>query len=515
MKFLSKSELKQYLETTHNYNIVGLIDIDTLVTLPRHTLYEKFLQWHKIEYQTQDRIVLYSQQIVTENILLHIKQCADKIDISSFFILICGPESPGDLFSHITIEFTDLPEISTSNTFLKLPESFCFAPWSHMEISSVGEFKPCCVYGESIKKDNGDTYNINTDSITDVYNSNYLTNLRHNFVAGQRPTECNTCWYKESHGNESNRYWTTTALGNAVELTQVEQPTLSNLISLDIKLGNLCNFRCRICNEQSSSRIAGEKIKSNSIDKIKIQNINSNGNWVNKSNIWKELEIIAPQLTNLDLYGGEPLMIPQQVKFLDFLIDNNYSKNIRIHYNTNGSIFPDKLLHKWSKFKQVAMAFSIDNLGQRFELERDGVPWEVVDSNIDKFLLNRLPNMTNSVYATVSIQNICYLDELIDWYESKKFDALHLNILQEPSFMSIAAMNQDLVNLVLSKLTKIDVHRAQKYGIDKLINFVKTNVTSTDQVELFIAYMLNLDKLRNQKFSLTHPEIAKAINYIN
>lgn len=520
---IPSTDLESYLKSNFNYQIVGLVDLDHLAGQPRNTLYKLFRQWYKPAFDSNERIVLYSKKNISLELLTHIQKCASMIDISNFFILICNSQidhknlelvrtqySFDDcIFSTHDVSFTDNVAQVVENSLITLPPSFCFSPWAHLEISPLGQFKPCCVYKESITDSHGRAYNINHNSIEEVYNSDYLKNLRQEFLSGIKPAGCDHCWYKEQHEGNSNRTWFKTHLGIEAECLNIEQDSLTNLKSLDIKLGNLCNFKCRICSAGSSSRIAEEKIKhfGSTFD---LKNLNQQGQWAENEQIWKMFEVLGGQLINIDFYGGEPFLIKQQEKFLDYLIANDYAKNIRLHYNSNGSIYPAQLFDKWKLFRQVDIAFSIDNVGPRFELERGG-NWGAVEQNLDKFLQSKLPNMILSIFATVSVQNVYYLDQLISWVESRDFNDVVWNLLQEPKFLSITAMNQELTSMVINRLNQIDSTTLQKYKMLPIIELLKQNNDSSNLIDQLADYMLKLDNIRNQKFNETHAEIANII----
>lgn len=523
MTVISSNELQFYLETQHNYHVVGLVDLDQLLGQPRNTLYRLFRELHKPAFDSNERIVLYSRKLISLDLLTHIQKCASLVDISNFFILICNSQidnanlelvraqySTDDcVFSTHTINFNDVAPQVIENSSIKLPPTFCFSPWAHLEISSTGQFKPCCVYKESITDSQGVAYNINNDSIEEVYNSDYMKQLRQEFLSGSKPPGCKNCWNKEQHSGTSNRTWLKTQLGIEAECLHVEQNSLTNLKSLDIKLGNLCNFKCRICSAESSSKIAQEQIKhfGSTFD---LKNINRQGQWSENERIWKMLEVLGDQLINIDFYGGEPFLIKQHEVFLDYLISNNHASKIRLHYNTNGSIYPVQLFDKWKLFRQVDIAFSIDNVGSRFELERGG-NWIAVEQNLDKFLANKLPNMILSIFATVNVQNVYYLDQIIKWVESREFNALIWNLLQEPKFLSITSMNQELTTMIIDQLNQIDLKTLQKYNVLPIIETLKQNNNSSNLIDQLAEYMLKLDSIRNQKFIETHSEIANII----
>jgi hypothetical protein len=154
MTIISK-DLQAYLESKYNYQIIGIVDLDWLLNQPRNTLIKLFKQWHKVAFDNNDRIVLYSRNSISTETYIHIQNCGSLIDISNFFILICCPIIDTDLldsirqsyssdncvFSTLKIDFIDKKEPSDTSLKLLLPETFCFAPWTQMEISSQGEFK--------------------------------------------------------------------------------------------------------------------------------------------------------------------------------------------------------------------------------------------------------------------------------------------------------------------------------------------------------------------------------------
>lgn len=519
---IHSDDLQRYLESQHNYKIVGMVDIDQLSAQPRNILFKLLRQWYKPTFENNERVVLFSRYKVSYEMLAHIQKCSCLVDVSNFFILMCGEvdhdqleqirknySSDDCVFSTLSVQFTDNHEGLLDKTVLNLPESFCFAPWAHLEISSLGEFKPCCVYKESITNSNGQAFNINTDDINSVYTSTYMQDLRQKFLDGQKPNGCDNCWYKEQHTGTSNRKWVTDYLGLDAQCLNIEQDSPDNLISLDIKLGNLCNFKCRICGPSASSRVAEEQSKyfSTSFD---LKSMNRRGRWVENQNIWHMLENFGKQLVNIDFYGGEPFLIPQHETFLDFLIANNFASKIRLHYNSNGSIYPDHLFEKWKLFRQVDIAFSIDNTGQRFELERGG-NWSQVEHNLDSFCNSKLPNMFLSIFCTVNVQNVYYLDQVIDWFETKQFNKLIFNLLDQPKILSITSINNDLLDVTISQLEKIPVDKRIRYSVNSIIDLLKHEKNSVESLDQLADYMLKLDSIRNQKFSQTHSEIANII----
>ena len=78
--------------------------------------------------------------------------------------------------------------------------NLCLYPWYHLANTVEGKVKPCCIYGDTIKKSDGSDYYLQKDSIKDIYKSQYLVNLRKQFLENKKPSECSRCWNDENLG---------------------------------------------------------------------------------------------------------------------------------------------------------------------------------------------------------------------------------------------------------------------------------------------------------------------------
>ena len=160
-------------------------------------------------------------------------------------------------------------------------------------------------------------------------------------------------------------------------------------------------------------------------------------------------------------------------------------------------------------FKEVKLSFSIDNIGERFELERNGVAWDIVAENIKKFNSRRSEKFITDVFPSINIQNVLYVPELLEWIDSQQFSSrVSLNIVYDPSYLSILSMTREARELVLDKLNSY----ADNDIIKSIINLIE-NSPAIDLANEFISYMKTLDVERQQNFAKTHPDIAKAMGY--
>jgi MoaA/NifB/PqqE/SkfB family radical SAM enzyme len=168
----------------------------------------------------------------------------------------------------------------------------------------------------------------------------------------------------------------------------------------------------------------------------------------------------------------------------------------------------------WQEFGRVDIAFSVDNVGDRFEYERYGAKWELANTIIDyiHFSQTTMPNITTQLCFTINIQNVYYLDELLAWADTKGFGSVYFNMMHSPDHMSVQRMTPAAQELVLNKLkTYFWTNAVYKREIDNIIKFIQQG-TGSDGTE-FLSKMQRTDAYRNQNFLNTHREIATAMGY--
>lgn len=393
-------------------------------------------------------------------------------------------------------------------------------PWVSMETTPLGTTRPCCLAMDEIVKPDGTKYNLNNDTLEDVYKSEYMQELRKQFLRGEKPKTCSRCWDEEDAGRTSKRMNTDVRFKHERPHVDWQNTTPDSLWFADLKLGNICNLKCRICGSWSSSKWAREEI-----DYIKAhpgadykQHIAykwlKQGKWPRETQVfWQNMEILLPQIRYFEFTGGEPFMIKEHFQLLQQAVDLGYAKNIEIHYNTNGTHYPEEFVDLWSHFKYVEIAFSIDNVGERFEYERYGAVWTEVEANIARFraLREQANNIKLQICLTINAQNVYYLKDLCDWMNTQDFDYHHFNMLHDPRHQNIGEMTQTAKDLVISRLTQDDFTPKHRKEIDNIIQFIKNGPTGDGK--RFVALMKQTDRYRKQSFLDTHTVIAKAMGY--
>ena len=143
---------------------------------------------------------------------------------------------------------------------MSLPDSICMLPWISIETSPLGTVRPCCLAEEEIVDENGNKYDLVNTNLEAVYRSSYMQNLRQQFRQGEKPKTCKRCWEEESAGRASKRLQSKIRLKEFYPLVDWQNDTPDQLWFIDLKLGNICNLKCRICGSWSSSKWAEEEM---------------------------------------------------------------------------------------------------------------------------------------------------------------------------------------------------------------------------------------------------------------
>lgn len=493
---------------TTSYSIVDSIDLAT-INQSTSAVYKVLEKLYQAEYGPNQRIIFYSQYRPSQDLANHIQKAAKVVDISNCFIVICCGHPVQDIFDTSHQLFGDPSEdairccIEDVQSDQLLPDDFliddsklCSLPWSHLSLDNVGNYAACCVYRGSL----GSVIN---SSINDVFHGDQMNELRRKFSQGELVHECRHCWDLEDNGLTSNRINHIKFHRRKLMSQWIDYPRVR---SVDIKGGNICNFSCRICSPQDSSKIAAERLKhSTGEDRVKMTEFIKKGQWFDgDQNFLIQMKNLLPDLINIEFYGGEPLLQKNLHAFLKSAVESNDCSHIRLHTNTNGSIDPERIMPLLKKFQHVDIAVSIDDIGERFELQRGG-SWSKIEKNICQMKSWANEQLRVYLMPTINVQNVLYLDSLFEWAQKKNIDVT-VNYLDNPWYLCIDYMTDRAKQLVID--------RYQNHSIKELANLAKrvANSPGSNGSE-FVKYTKRLDSIRSQDFSLAHQEIATAMGY--
>jgi len=401
---------------------------------------------------------------------------------------------------------------------MNLPHpKFCVLPWISLEASPIGTVRPCCLADDEIVDNGGRKFELSTARFQDIQNSDHMRSLRQQFLAGEQPQTCRKCWNEERAGRTSKRMHTLDRLkhmGISSEWTADAKP----LMFLDLKLGNICNLKCRICGSWSSSQFAAEEIavlpreeqkKSHAYTMLRA------GAWPRDNpQFWDQIDSVVNDIRYIEFTGGEPFMIEEHFDMLQGIVDRGIAPQVEIHYNTNGTQYPEAAEAIWKHFKTVEIAFSLDDVGERFEYQRSNAVWTDVCANLDRFrdLKEIYSNIELQVCTTVNIFNVRYLGDIAAWLEKNResFNFVYWNMMHDAWYFSIGCLPDGAKKAIAEYLDSVDtIYRSE---FDRIRDFMMRGA-STDgfMTRMKIA---DLDRKRDQNLALVAPEFAALIEYV-
>lgn len=381
-----------------------------------------------------------------------------------------------------------------------MSDTFCVLPWMHIATTATGNFRVCCNSkpGDNlIRKDDNKPYKIANDDISDAWNSETYSTIRQQMLNGEQPAMCTRCFREESVGIKSARINANNRWKKDIEYT--ENPPL-NITYVDIRLSNLCNLKCRMCNPYSSNMWLKEWAKVEDALSEEEYNRLKTMDWPSKDKVWKNLFSLSHTIEEIYLTGGEPTIIKEQHKLLDYFIQSDTAKNIKLKYNTNLTNVPAELIEKWKCFKQVQLNCSIDATGKLDRYIRYPSSWDKIVENFET--IRQLPNAGIEIHCTVQMYNILRLPELIDWatpYGHK----IYFNILNHPDYLNVRVLPAHLKDQATAQLQPY-LHLDKVQGIIDYMNAEDWN----DKYNKFLSYTNALDTSRDENLFDLIPEFS-------
>ena len=430
--------------------------------------------------------------------------------------------------------------------FLKVPDispTFCVYPWMEFIVGPTYDVKLCCIANLPVKDKNNNFYNFEDTSIEKYWNSSGLREVRKKMLAGEKIKACGDCYYQESIGRTSyrqsfNRQWLKSEHRTDI-LSRVEKSKKNGFrveeapLYLDIRPGNLCNLKCRMCNPGNSSKIYQEQkelLKDSSLNFGKLvdpgyfkKDEKEFHSWYKKKEIWDTIYKWAKGVRQLYFTGGEPTLIKENWELINYLIEKGYSKNIDLQFNINCTSAPDKLIDTFKHFSQVTILFSVDGYKQTQEYIRHPSKWDEIEKNIIKLLEHGKENTKFYFSPVIQVYNILYLVDFFNWVETLKpyyqnitHTLIHLTF---PRFLDISTLPKNVKETALSKIENYELKykgqddfflnclgAIQKVLRDKEASDIK------EQLKKLYRYTTILDKKRGNSFEKTFPKLNQLLN---
>ena len=337
-------------------------------------------------------------------------------------------------------------------------DTFCPLPFSHISTMPHGEIKLCCRARPPAEGENPNVKDKDFN-LKDYWHSEYMNEVRDDLILGNKNQQCGNCWKMEDNNIVSLRM---NRIMDLMDKDTYRKPVEHYLINrevefkiplIELKLSNVCNFKCRMCWPKDSSKwvtdwdkvkefyssddkeYIEEIVESNDLRKTRVMNL-----YEKDEHFVGHLVELMEHIEEIEFAGGEPLMDPIHYRVLESI---PHPENVTLKYSTNLSIMKmgkHNVIDLWKKFKSIKLTISIDGHKELNAKIRRGSDWELLKSNI-KLINSELTNLDVIKGTTcISGMNAMELGETaeaivfelgIHWHTSRVQwpDFLHANVL--------------------------------------------------------------------------------------
>ena len=325
---------------------------------------------------------------------------------------------------------------------VKESKHFCMAPWVTMHLWPSGEAMPCCVVvPDEDTPFSGKLGNIQDNSISDLWNSSLMKELRTNMLADKPSQTCERCIKQEAAGNQytlrrelnkdfSDYFYSTQ------EPNQDGSHDDPKIYYWDVRFNNLCNLRCLSCSVKFSSSWYNDSVKRHEYDGPALLQL--------PKSFWEEALPLIGEVQHAYFAGGEPLMTEEHYRMLDTWIEAG-NTDLKISYTTNFTktrLGNRYIFDYWNKFSNVHVGASLDDNWERAEYLRKDTVWTDIVQN-RKDMIKDSPDTRFFLSSTIGIFNVLHWPDFHkEWIEEELVDPIDFNLtlLTHPEYLSMTVM---------------------------------------------------------------------------
>lgn len=344
-------------------------------------------------------------------------------------------------------------------------KTFCMHPFTGLATREDGAVKICC-RSEPVGY-------IQNQSLEQIWNNDTVRTVRKQVLNNERPAVCAPCFRLEDQGVESLRQRhirdsfpdaRVNLYPNALDSLADDYAMPFELPTIEIKINNLCNLKCRMCNPLDSTQWRDwKKIEQfykdednylvKAVDDLNLMEKPFVSLFEDRDDFWENLEKLLPYFKRVEFAGGEPLMDPAHYRILDLLAKNG--KNIELKYATNGTVTGikgNRTIHDyWPKFKRISVNVSIDGIHNVYNYIRSNGDFTQVEETVKIF--KSFPNVDYVVGAcTVQAGNIMQLPKIIPYFLNKMGIVFYSHRVSYPNVLSAQCIPNKLKLRVIREL---------------------------------------------------------------
>lgn len=303
---------------------------------------------------------------------------------------------------------------------------FCFAPNTSLYFSINGDILVCC------KNTDSKLGNIANTKVLDAWNSKVRMDLIKNIANYKLHSGCDFC----ERMIEAKNY-------NAVHARIYDRPfnkTQNYPIDITLEISNTCNLECVMCiGDYSSSIRKNREYLTAKKD-------------VYPDDFFEQLKPFLKQLKTIRLQGGEPFLIEDYYKIIEYLNKNN--QHCKIYIQSNGTIFNNRVKTLFSSSKNIFLSISIDGFTQdSYEKIRVNAKFKIVIRNIKLF-----GDVTKRNKSQLNI-NFCLMKDnwqdiplLFDFCNTNQY-TMSIIPVEYPTYLSLNTLETKILIQILAFLS--------------------------------------------------------------
>ena len=401
-----------------------------------------------------------------------------------------------------------------------MSKTFCSLPWIHLATHPHGGVTLCCIADHTNSESRAKNFDENgnpiwltlgKDSIDDIMNSDYYKQTRLQMLNGEVPKACERCFIEEQNGIrskrlEENENYKDFTIENAKSITDGSGKIKVPMKFVELRLGNLCNVKCRSCNPASSTKWVKEyKELEKNFDFVTSYRWVDDFSWIENDKFWDDLFDNSDELEMIYINGGEPTLVKKHWEYLDKLVEKDMAKNISLWYSINMTNLPPKTFDVWKKFKNVRISCSIDDIGARNLYLRYPTKWDSVLKNLNLLLGEKYLDV--SVCQTISFLNVFYMDEFYDYFHNHRKLHVHQNMVYDPEFLSPWILPLKIKQDIVDRCEKV----MDKSDFDIFKSYMMNNKSNKKLLQQGIEYNEYLDTTRKENMRETFKELFEVL----
>ena len=325
----------------------------------------------------------------------------------------------------------------------------CVLPWTNMVLGPEANFAICC---EMIPSDIP-TKITTSQPLNKIHkNDPKVLRIKRQMLESQEPTECNNCFSRERAGGRSARHYYNEKFFLYYDSFEFDE---SPMTFLELRLGNLCQLECVMCNPTRSEKLDKLFTQLDGHGKsyesfIKIKSISAS--WLDSEVLLNKLFELCKEVKVIYFNGGEPLLVKMHNEILNRLIELDLAKDVKLAYSTNGLLLTSSHLELWKKFKQVNVPISVDDIGERNRFIRYPTSWEKMVECLNLAKSSDAPRINFSIWSTINILNFYYIYEIESFFRENYQFNHQIRGIQEPAFLSPINIPQKIKEKIVNKL---------------------------------------------------------------